>query len=75
VKHNANLWLLEDCALSCLMDRSVVVLGAVKAEAWAKSWVKLNSCAHPQKQRNWRGYYEFFISIFFFLLLLVLFHV
>jgi hypothetical protein len=22
VKHNANLWLLEDCALSCLGDRS-----------------------------------------------------
>ena len=34
MKHHANLWLLEDCALSCLVDRRVVVLGvAVKAEA------------------------------------------
>jgi hypothetical protein len=41
-----------------LVDRRVVVpvLSAVKTEARAKLWLKLNSCYHPQKQRIGSGY-------------------
>jgi hypothetical protein len=67
VKQNTNVRLSGECSWSCLLAGRVVlpVVRAVKTEAWAKSRMKLNSCAHPQKQRLVGGYVHTFCLTWF----------
>ena len=65
MKHHVNLWLLEGCALSCLLDRRVAVLHAVEGRLKHEPRMKLNSCAHPQKQRICRRHVCIFISMIY----------
>ena len=65
MKHHVDLWSLEGCALSCLLDRRVAVLCAVEERLQHEPRMKLKSCVHPQKQRICRRHVCIFISMIY----------